>query len=168
MIQTLRYEAALLDALQLRAQRGRGRAQPRTRDCQLESAEQLQVAELAPHGALFFGGERAGPGVGAPRFVQERAVGSQHANGDGRVVFEERGGDAADRVVIASPQGILERGCRGRGEIAGERVETLQLGLEERALALVADCGARLAIVEILQHEERRGDSQSRENRNQK
>ncbi len=102
---------------------------PGRRDRQLESAEQLQVAELAPHCALLFGSERARPGVGAPRFEQQRAVGSQHANGDGRVVFQECSGDAADRVVIARAQGIFERGCGGRGEIAGERVETLQFGL---------------------------------------
>ena len=164
----LAREVALLDALQLRAQRRRRRAQARARDGQLERAEHLQIAELAPHGALLLGSERAGPRVRASRLEQQRAVGTQHAHGDSRVVLQQRGGDATDGVVVARAQCILERGCGGSGEIAGERIETLDLGGEERALALIADCGARLAIVEILEHEQRRGDAQSREQRNQK
>ena len=76
--------------------------------------------------------------------------------------------DAADRLLVARAQGVFECRRGGRGEISGGRVETLDFGGEERALALSADRGARLAIVEILENEQRRGDAESREYRNEK
>ncbi len=164
----LACEAALLDMLQLRAQRRRRAAQSRARSRQFDRAEQLQIAKLAPHRALLFGSKRAGPRTGAARFEQQRTVRTQHTHRDGRMIFEERVGYAANRIFVAGTQGIFERGCSCRGEIARECVETLGFGSEERALALIADGGAGLAKVDVFQNEQRRGDSESREKRDQK
>jgi hypothetical protein len=133
-----------------------------------ERAEQLQITEVAPHGALLFRRERAGPRIGATRLEQQCAVRPQHSHSDCRVILEQCSPDATDGVVVVGAKCVFERGRSGGSEIAGGGIEALDFSGEQRALALCADGIARLAIVDVFQHEERRRDGDAREQGNEK
>ena len=127
MIQILRTKPLLLDALAVaRATHVADERRPGRADRELESAEQLHVAELAPTVRCSSAASVLAQAFGALRFGQQRAVGSQRRGRRlSRGFSSSAASDAADGVVIALAQGVFERGRSRRGEIAGEHVETL-------------------------------------------